>query len=184
MKAISTQLFDRRVPVYEIGATIYRTTFSYTVWWRRQEERLEKLEEEGKRERRKEEKKEEEDKSGPVSLWVLRVSDQHWMMFDLFLPFPPSVASPILKSTRSVWITYFRCHEWTLKVKSDNFLGGGKGHGGKGGPGGRGGRGRGRGYGRGGRSRNWMNHKRQLRITCFSSYCLAKLFFSDPSFDC
>ncbi|KAL9341563.1 hypothetical protein Peur_064888 [Populus x canadensis] len=41
-----------------------------------------------------------------------------------------------------------------LKVKSDNFLGGGKGHGGKGGPGGRGGRGRGRGYGRGGRSRN------------------------------
>ncbi|KAL9379011.1 hypothetical protein Peur_027493 [Populus x canadensis] len=41
-----------------------------------------------------------------------------------------------------------------LKVKSDNFLGGGKGYGGKGGPGGRGGRGRGRGYGRGGRSRN------------------------------
>ncbi|CAK7340720.1 unnamed protein product [Dovyalis caffra] len=38
-----------------------------------------------------------------------------------------------------------------MKIKSDNFLGGGKGHGGKGG---RGGRGRGRGYGRGGRSRN------------------------------
>ncbi|XP_011036794.1 PREDICTED: protein DCL, chloroplastic-like isoform X4 [Populus euphratica] len=41
-----------------------------------------------------------------------------------------------------------------MKIKSDNFLGGGKGHGGKGGHGGRGGRGRGRGYGRGGRSRN------------------------------
>ncbi|KAB5556257.1 hypothetical protein DKX38_007166 [Salix brachista] len=38
-----------------------------------------------------------------------------------------------------------------MKIKSDNFLGGGKGHGGKGG---RGGLGRGRGYGRGGRSRN------------------------------
>lgn len=36
-----------------------------------------------------------------------------------------------------------------MKVKSDNFLGGGRGR-----PGGRGGRGRGRGYGRGGRSRN------------------------------